>query len=207
MGKIFCIMGKSSSGKDSLFHMLEQDYPDMKEIVLYTTRPIRTGEIDGVTYHYVDDETYYRMKEENQIVEARSYHTEHGIWTYFTSSLEIDLENNDYLQINTLEGYQKLKDYFGTENVVPIYVEVKDDGIRLQRALTRERNEEHPKYQELCRRFLADQMDFSEEKLASVGITKKDRFLNHDFMACLQTIEEKINEHRSLTKANKQYHL
>ena len=207
MGKIFCIMGKSSSGKDSLFRMLEQDYPDMKEIVLYTTRPIRTGEIDGVTYHYVDDETYYRMKEENKIVEARSYHTKHGIWTYFTSSQEIDLENNNYLQINTLEGYQKLKDYFGEESVVPIYVEVKDDGVRFQRALTRKRNEEHPKYEELCRRFLADQADFSEEKLAIAKIDSNNRFINNDFMSCLQAIEERINELLSQTKTNKQYHL
>lgn len=207
MGKIFCIIGKSSSGKDSLFRMLEQDYPNMRRIVLYTTRPIRTGEIDDVTYHYVDDETYYRMKEENKIIEARSYHTEHGIWTYFTSSQEIDLENNNYLQINTLEGYQKLKDYFGVDKVVPIYIEVKDDGVRLQRALTRERSEKQPKYQELCRRFLADQIDFSEEKLANAEITEENRFLNHDFMSCLQEIEEKINDQLSLTKANKQYQL
>ena len=48
--------------------------------------------------------------------------------------------------------------------------------MRLQRALERERRQENPKYEELCRRFLADEKDFSEEKLKEAGITK--RFCN-----------------------------
>ncbi len=203
MGKIFCIIGKSSSGKDSIFRMLEQDYPAMGRIVLYTTRPVRSGEIDGVTYHFVDDEVYHQMEAENLIIEARSYHTEHGIWTYFTSSYGIDLENNNYLQVNTLEGYQQLKAYFGEDKVVPIYIEVKDDGERLQRALTRERAEKQPKYQELCRRFLADQMDFSEENLVKANIGSHDRFYNEDFMTCVQTIEKRINEELDLSEIKK----
>ena len=58
---------------------------------------------------------------------------------------------------------------------MPIYIEV-DDGIRLQRALNREKLQEQPKYAEMCRRFLADEVDFSEEKLAEAGIEK--RFVN-----------------------------
>ncbi|MGN0271965.1 MAG: guanylate kinase, partial [Lachnospiraceae bacterium] len=72
-------------------------------------------------------------------------------------------------------AYQKLKAYYGEEHLVPIYIEV-DDGIRLQRALNREKLQEQPKYAEMCRRFLADEVDFSEEKLAEAGIEK--RFVN-----------------------------
>ena len=39
--------------------------------------------------------------------------------------------------------------------MVPLYVEV-DDGLRLSRALERERKQTEPKYAEMCRRFLAD---------------------------------------------------
>ena len=67
----------------------------------------------------------------------------------------------------------------------PIYIEV-DDGVRLQRALNRERSQENPKYQELCRRYLADSEDFSEEKIAEAGIEK--RFQNDDFEKCLEEI-------------------
>lgn len=58
-----------------------------------------------------------------------------------------------------------------------MYVEV-DDGLRLQRALDRERAQDQPKYAEMCRRFLADEEDFSEENLERAGITK--RFQNTD---------------------------
>ena len=67
--------------------------------------------------------------------------------------------------IDTLEGYQRLKAYFGAETTVPLYIEV-EDGLRLARALERERAQHSPKYAELCRRFLADCEDFSEERLA-----------------------------------------
>lgn len=50
MGKIFYLMGKSSSGKDTIYKELLQGFPKMKRIVLYTTRPRREGECDGVEY-------------------------------------------------------------------------------------------------------------------------------------------------------------
>lgn len=70
--------------------------------------------------------------------------------------------------------------------MVPLYVEV-DDGIRLERALKRERKPGNHKYEEMCRRFLADQKDFSEEKLSEAGIGK--RFCNDGELAvCLSEI-------------------
>ena len=54
--------------------------------------------------------------------------------------------------------------------VLPIYIEV-DDGIRLTRALEREKRQENPKYEEMCRRFLADQRDFSPENISNAKIT------------------------------------
>ena len=45
MGKIFYIMGKSSSGKDSIYRKLESTEEfGLKRLVIYTTRPIRDGE-------------------------------------------------------------------------------------------------------------------------------------------------------------------
>ncbi len=178
MGKIYCVMGKSSSGKDTVYKKLKEQYKEFRLIVPYTTRPIREGEKDGVEYYFVDPEQFRAMKEDGKVIESRSYNTKCGIWTYFTADDgQIDLSAADYLLIGTLVSYQALREYFGEEAIVPVYLEV-EDGLRLARALERERRQEKPKYAEMCRRFLADEADFSPEKLQEAGITKT--FVNND---------------------------
>ena len=194
MGKIYCVMGKSSSGKDTVYKKLKEQYKEFRLIVPYTTRPIREGEKDGVEYYFVDPEQFRAMKEDGKVIESRSYNTKCGIWTYFTADDgQIDLSAADYLLIGTLVSYQALREYFGEEAIVPVYLEV-DDGLRLARALERERRQEKPKYAEMCRRFLADEEDFSEENLIKSGIT--ERFGNEDFTECLNKIQRYIEERR-----------
>ena len=194
MGKIYCVMGKSSSGKDTVYKKLKEQYKEFRLIVPYTTRPIREGEKDGVEYYFVDPEQFRAMKEDGKVIESRSYNTKCGIWTYFTADAgQIDLSAADYLLIGTLVSYQALREYFGEEAIVPVYLEV-EDGLRLARALERERRQEKPKYAEMCRRFLADEEDFSEENLIKSGIT--ERFGNEDFTECLNKIQRYIEEIR-----------
>lgn len=195
MGKIFCIMGKSSSGKDTIYkRLLGEGSLPLNRIVTYTTRPIRVGEKDGEEYRFIDDETAKQLDAEGKIVELRAYNTVHGIWKYMTVADEkIDLANHDYVIIGTPESYLGCLKYFGDDVMVPILITV-DEGVRLERALKRERKQEHPKYEEMCRRFLADAKDFSEEKLKEAGID--NRFENEDLESCysqiLQFIREKI---------------
>lgn len=191
MGKIYCVMGKSSCGKDALYKMLQADKEiSLKTIVPYTTRPMREGEENGVEYYFCDEEERKRLEQEGKVIELRAYHTVHGIWEYFTvDDGQIHLDTDSYLYIGTLEAYLKLRDYYGQEQVMPIYIEV-EDGLRLERALKRERSQEIPKYEELCRRFLADATDFSEEKLKEAGIEK--RFINDDLEETKQSIKEYI---------------
>ena len=187
MGKIFYILGKSSTGKDTIYkRILNDESLHLKSVVLYTTRPIRDGEIPDVTYHFVDEAAFRSLKEAGKIIEDREYHTVHGLWRYFTVNDEkLDLEHRDYLIIGVLNSYLSIRDYFGEENVVPIYIEV-DDGIRLQRALDREKKPENRRFTEMCRRFLADTDDFSEEKLLAAGIDR--RFSNDDLERCIAEI-------------------
>lgn len=173
MGKLFCLMGKSSSGKDTIYKNLlaREDLP-LRTIVPCTTRPIRSGETQGVEYFFYTEEELARLEEEGKIIELRSYNTVHGVWKYFTADDgQIDLTHHSYLLIGTLESYVKMQAYFGRENLVPIYLTV-DDGVRLERALARERSQQEPKYAELCRRFLADEQDFSPERLKAAGVTR-----------------------------------
>ena len=192
MGKIYYVMGKSSSGKDTIYKKLMKAYPRFRTIVPYTTRPIREGERDGVEYFFVDEERLREMQEAGQVIEVRSYDTKCGVWTYFTADDgQISLETHDYLVIGTLVSYQVLREYFGEEKMAPVYIEV-EDGLRLARAVERERRQAEPKYAELCRRFLADAEDFSEENLAGAGISR--RFVNNDLDECLSEIEAYIRQ-------------
>ena len=195
MGKIFCIMGKSATGKDTIYkELLQNPTLGLKRIIPYTTRPIRDGEVQGREYYFCKEEDVTRFEAQNRIVELREYHTIYGIWKYFTVNDEtIDLENHNYLLIGTLESYLKVKEYFGSERTVPIYIEV-EDGERLLRAISREQEQETPKYEEMCRRFLADAKDFSEENLKNAKI--ESRFLNVTLEKTLEEVEKYIKENK-----------
>lgn len=189
MGKMVYLMGKSSSGKDTVYkHLLKKDYLQLKKIVPYTTRPIRAGEKNGKEYFFTDETGFKKMQARGIVIEDRAYHTYHGLWRYFTvDDGNIDLDHNNYIIIGTLESFVKTAEYFGRDKVFPVMLAV-DDGIRLQRALDRERRQEKPSYQELCRRYLADEEDFSESKIKEAGINRI--FSNENLEKCLLEIED-----------------
>ena len=85
MGRIICLMGRSATGKDTIFKRLAQD-PQLGlcRIVPYTTRPIREGEKDGVDYFFTHEDVFQALRSSGRIIEERAYHTIHGLWRYFT---------------------------------------------------------------------------------------------------------------------------
>lgn len=197
MGKIFYILGKSSTGKDTIYKSIRQTFEyNLKPVVLYTTRPIRDGEKDGITYNFVTEDEYINIKNQGKIIEERSYNTVHGLWRYFTvQEKDFSISDDNYLMIGVLSSYESIRDYYGEKNVFPIYIEV-DDGVRLERALKREMKPENRKFTEMCRRFLADSEDFAEEKIEKAGIRK--RFNNVDLETCIEEIKEYIRENIEL---------
>ena len=191
MSKIFYLMGKSASGKDTIYKKIKETMPELKTIVIYTTRPIREGETEGVEYHFVDEKKLQEFQKAGKVIELREYNTVHGIWKYFTvNDGQFDADDN-YIAIGTLESYKGMREHLGADKLVPIYIEV-EDGVRLERALARERSQKEPKYEDLCRRFLADAADFSVDKLKEVGITH--RFFNTDMEKCADEIVLGIRE-------------
>lgn len=201
MGKIFYLMGKSASGKDTIYSRLMSDQGlRLCPIVMYTTRPPRFGEQEGKQYHFVTEETMAALSACGKVVESRCYDTACGKWYYFTvDDGSIDLHQGSYLAIGTLESFQKLQAYYGTADVIPVYIEV-NDRDRLYRAWQREQNQESPDYGEMCRRFLADQDDFSEEKLLEAGILY--RFANTDAGKCTQEIKSFIIQYMEVRDEN-----
>ena len=191
MGKIFYIMGKSAAGKDKIYsRLIGNQELSLKKLILYTTRPIRDGEKNGREYFFTDDRKLAELESQGLVIEKREYHTVHGLWTYFTADDgQADLEKSDYLGIGTLESFVKMREYYGEEAVIPVYIQV-ETGERLTRALAREKTQYHPKYAEMCRRFLADEEDFSEENIYRAGIRK--RFENENLDICVEEIVKYI---------------
>lgn len=195
MNRIYVIIGKSASGKDTIAKRLLSDSSlRLEPIVPYTTRPIRAGEKNGTDYFFTDDLDLRELRAQGKVIECRTYHTVYGDWNYFTADDgQIDLTKSDSLTVGTIESYVSFRNYFGEDRVTPIYIEV-DDGERLTRALEREKKQQVPKYEEMCRRFLADQQDFSEEKLRDAGIDR--RFENKDIDETVAEIADVIRQRK-----------
>ena len=193
MGKIFYIFGKSSTGKDTIYkNLMENKSLGLRPVIPYTTRPMRAKETPGVEYHFTDEEELVRLQAAGKVIELRTYETIHGIWKYFTvDGKHMDLAKYNYAMVGVLDSFLAIREYYGADRVVPIYIEV-EDGERLQRALDRERSQEQPRYAELCRRFLTDSADFAEEKLLRAGL--KRRFFNQNLKECIQEITAYLEE-------------
>ena len=136
MGKIYYLMGRSASGKDHIYEKLMKDPRlNLRKLVLYTTRPMRSGERDGVQYHFTDRAFLEECRKDGTLIESRVYQTVYGPWYYFTvDDGQADPSRESLLAIGTLESYRQMRKYYGADRVIPLYIEV-DDGQRLQFAL------------------------------------------------------------------------
>ena len=200
MGKLYYLIGKSSTGKDTILKALLEDKKlGLSEVIQYTTRPKRDGETECVEYHFIDLETADAYQKAGKIIEIRAYNTVHGIWKYMmVDDGAMDLDARDYAAVGTAEAYRQVRAYFPEGKVVPIYIDV-EKGERIYRALMRERTSDHPKYEEMCRRFLADEKDFSEEKLVEAGLVGPDgkivnRIENKELKACVKQVKALIRK-------------
>ncbi len=191
LGKIFYLMGKSASGKDTLYEkLLQKEELSLKALVIYTTRPRRAGEEDGVTYHFSDEAQLQQLRAQGKVIEERSYSVVDGLWHYFTVDDGSFDGEASILGIGTPESFTALRAYFGEERVVPLYISVSDK-VRIHRALQREDKQETPHYEEMCRRFLADQEDFAPDALTRAGIAQQ--FANDgELKDCLEEITDYV---------------
>ncbi len=191
MSRIIVLMGKSASGKDSVYKKLAASYGDrIRTLVPYTTRPMREGEENGRDYFFIKEEEYEGLKKDKRVIEERCYDTVEGPWRYLTVNDGSFDGDEDILLIGTLEAYLSIREFFGEDKeVIPVYIEC-DDGDRLIRAVNREKKREKPRYRELCRRFIADDEDFSEDKLEKAGVTIRIR--NDDLDRCVRDVAEII---------------
>lgn len=194
MGYLYVFMGKSASGKDTIYREIMKRNSWLHPVVPYTTRPIRQGEREGREYHFVTLEQLRRSQAEGNVVECRCYETVNGPWYYYTAEDgQVDFSCGDYAMISTLEGFEKIRAFYGEGKVKPIYIEV-EDMTRIQRALKREKQQRKPCVAEVCRRFLADEEDFSEKRLQELQISR--RFENDTLDEAIFQIEQSLKNGR-----------
>lgn len=115
---LLCIMGESSSGKDSLTNKLCETM-GYSAICSYTTRPRRNGE--GETHIFVDDTIYEEMLAENKI----AAYTEISNYRYWTTVDQ--LHSNDCYIIDPI-GLETLNNLnIPNLRLVSVYINVSEE--------------------------------------------------------------------------------
>lgn len=190
MGKIYVLLGQSSSGKTTIEQELLKQVPKLKQLISTVTRPMRQGEAQNNPYHFVDDDTFKTLIHINDLLEYTYYNTNQGLWFYGTSKSvnKIDLTQNDYIKVINPQGLRSLLHKVKRDDVYVIYIETSDK-TRLLRSLTREEN---PDCKEICRRFTADAIDFDGiETVADLIIDNEKNTLEQTVQIIKDIIERK----------------
>jgi len=71
MSNIFIISAPSGCGKTSLVRELCQTYSFLEQTVSFTTRALRSGEVDGLDYHFISEEDFLTSKNNNKFIESQ----------------------------------------------------------------------------------------------------------------------------------------
>ena len=151
------LSGKTCSGKNFIRDLLKNEGID--PVVTYTTRPMREGEIDGKTYHYLSQEEFQQKLKDGFFVEFTKYQAPDGEARFYGSHFSKE-DDNKVIILNP-DGIDALRNSSQLE-VTPVifYIDTPDSLIR-ERAVKRGDNS-----QEVEQRLKQDNIDFK-------GITEK----------------------------------
>lgn len=148
---LLVLIGKTCSGKDTVQNILIKKY-GYDKLVTYTTRPMREGEIQNDTYHFISKDEFEAKIKSNFFLEYRKYYTSNGIW-YYGSAKEDYIKDENLVIILTPEGVKAIISKGITLTV--IYLHTDEDVIK-KRLINRGDNKDEAK-----RRIEADNKDFN----------------------------------------------
>ncbi len=147
MKKTLVIAGKMGSGKSTLAKYLENK--GVKRIITYTTRPKRTGEIDGIDYHFISEEEFLELDSKGFFAETADYNASFGHVYY--GSAKNSYQPDSVIILNPY-GVKSIKKKGIPCNIVYLHL---DEGLIRTRVLNRGDNKE-----EISRRLKTDALDF-----------------------------------------------
>lgn len=149
------LMGKSGAGKDAILRQLQKQ--GFHKIPTVTTRPPRSGEVNGVDYIFTDEKTFRECIDDNLFAEYRRYHVILGDWWYGSLKSRYLISSPTDVIILTPDGYTTIKDYLRTRNIsYDAFLITADYNIRRNRI--RKRGDDDA---EIIRRMESDEVDFS----------------------------------------------
>jgi len=158
-GRIICLCGKMSSGKDTIKNNIMNNY-NIYSLVSYTDRPKRNGETEGKEYFFKTKEQFQEIIDKNMLIEYREYHTKidnvDDTWRYGLGKLKLSKDKN-YVTIMDFNGAKSLVDYYG-DKVKIYYIDVP---LRIRKKRCIERGD-YNKY-EFARRKKQDNKDFAKK--------------------------------------------
>lgn len=151
--KIFAIMGRAGSGKDTILHEAIKAFPTkFHEIISCTTRPPREGEQEGINYYFLTIDEFTKKVLNGDMLEATVFNE----WHYGTMESSLSKEKINIGVFNP-DGVRALLEDNNIDLTI-FYVRASDK-TRLIRQLIREEN---PDVEEIIRRFSADKEDFDD---------------------------------------------
>lgn len=118
------LVGKSCSGKDTIQKELIK--MGMESVVSYTTRPPRQGEVDGVAYHFITQEDFFKKEKHGFFAETTSYNVANGETWYYGSAFK-DLKDNKVFIVNP-HGLREIKRVYGL-NPIAFYILANEETI------------------------------------------------------------------------------
>lgn len=188
--KLFLLVGKSASGKDTLMNMLLSDFKEMKPLVSHTTRPMRTGEKDGETYHFVDDTTFEEMLDNGEFLETTSYtiESENKIYKYGLSKKEVMDTPYAMTIVNPYGLNNLLANKFIKDNIVSILI-TRNDKDRILAYINRDEN---VNIKEMIDRYKRDEEDF--ENVMTDYILENNDAICNSYIKLYKLIKEEIEE-------------
>lgn len=148
---VIVLLGKTSSGKDTICNQLIQK--GYKKLVTYTTRPMRPGEVQDETYHFISKEEFETLISKGFFAEYTSYNTVNGVW-YYGSAIDDYESNLDLIIILNPSGYEQILKNLNKEDITSFYIysNIKTIKNRLKKRGDKE--------EEAKRRIEADMADF-----------------------------------------------
>ena len=178
------IMGKTSSGKDTVVNELISKY-GFRKCVTYTTRPMRDGEKQDITYYFITEDDFKQKIREDFFAEYKSYDTEFGIWYYGVALEDVENADDKTVIILTPDGY---RDVIKKVKNKPksIYIYANNSTIK-ERLINRGDN---PK--EAQRRLEHDNIDFKdvETEVDKIVYNNKGSNINDTVNKILKYLEE-----------------
>lgn len=168
--RLILVLGAAGTGKDSLVNRLLKE-TNIKPAISFTTRDRRSGEREGVTYHYISEEEFKSKLQQGQIVEHTSYNiqSENRIYTYGLTEEELN-SNENVITIVNPHGLRTLQTSKFKDNIVTILIDC-NDRERLIRYLQRD---EKVNVEEAIDRYYRDKRDFKESGLTTDYIIYND---------------------------------